>query len=140
MACIRVQLKSVEVVEGQGIGEGNLELNLKVQEGNNKVYWPDPYPAYRVVDQGGAVYGIGKTVATYEVTTGTLSKLYSIDAFEIDKGMLGQDDLGHGDVTFALTPTMAPATKSVTITLKRPNMNTQGKVKVTLVAQQVGSH
>jgi hypothetical protein len=53
MAQIRVELKSVQVVEGQGIGEGNFELNLKVQEGNNKVSWPDPYPAYRVVDQGG---------------------------------------------------------------------------------------
>lgn len=138
MTKCRVDLKSVEVVDGQGIGEGNLELNLKVQEGANVVHWPDPYPAYRVVDQGGAVYAIGETVATYEVASGTLSKLFSVAAKEIDKGTLGQDDIGSGDITFDLTPTMKPSTKAVTISLKRPNMKKAlGKVKVTLSAQVV---
>jgi hypothetical protein len=40
-------------------------------------------------------------------------------------------------VTFDLTGTMAPSTKSATIPLKRPNMNELGKVQVTLVAQRV---
>jgi len=40
-------------------------------------------------------------------------------------------------VTFDLTGTMAPATKSATIDLKRPNMNELGKVKVTMTAQRV---
>ena len=74
MAKIRVDLESVQVIEGQGIAEGNFELNIKVQEGANQVSWPDPYPAYRVVDQGGALYDIGKAVGTYEVASGTLSK------------------------------------------------------------------
>jgi hypothetical protein len=33
-------------------------------------------------------------------------------------------------------PTMAPSTKSATISLKRPNMSYQGKVKVIMTAQQ----
>jgi hypothetical protein len=137
MAKIRVDLKSVQVIEGQGIGEGNFELNVKVQEGSHRVFWPDPYPAYARVDQGGAVHGINKPVATYEVASGKLSKLFSIDVKEVDKGTLGQDDIGHGDLTLDLTPGMAPATKSATISLKRPNMSWQGKVKVTMTAQQV---
>ena len=137
MSKVRVDLDNVQVVEGQGIGEGNFELNIKVQEGANKVFWPDPYPAYRVVDQGGAIYTIGKTVATYTIDSGTLSKLYNLSVNEIDKGTLGQDDIGAGTLSFDLTPTMAPSTKSVTIDLKRPNMSKLGKVKVTLTAQRV---
>lgn len=138
MSKIRVDLTSVQSLKGQGIGEGNLELNIKVQEGNHKVFWPDPYPAFRVVDQGGAIYGIDDTtVATYEVTSGTLSKKYTIEVKEIDKGTLGQDDVGFGDLTFDLTPTMAPSTKYATIELKRPNMNSLGKVKVGITAQRV---
>ncbi len=137
MSNIRVDLDKVQVLEGQGIGEGNFELNIKVQEGSNKVSWPDPYPAYRVVDQGGAVYNIGKTVGTYAVNTGTLSKLYNLTVSEIDKGTLGQDDVGAGTITFDLTPTMAPSTKSMTVELKRPNMSWLGKVKVTMTAQRV---
>jgi hypothetical protein len=60
-----------------------------------------------------------------------------MDVTEVDKGTLGQDDYGQGTVTFDLTPTMAPSTKSVTISLKRPTMKFQGKVKVTLTAQVV---
>jgi hypothetical protein len=138
MSKIRVDLTSVQSLKGQGIGEGNLELNIKVQEGNHKVFWPDPYPAFRVVDQGGAIYGIDDTtVATYEVASGTLSKKYTIEVKEIDKGTLGQDDVGFGDLTFDLTPTMAPSTKYATIELKRPNMNKLGKVKVGITAQRV---
>jgi hypothetical protein len=139
MSTIRVELKSVEVVKGQGIGEGNLELNVKVQEGPNRVDWPDAYPAYNKVDQGGGVCttGLPRTVGTYDVASGTLSKLFSVNVVEVDKGTLGQDDTGHGDITFDLKPEMAATTKYVTVNLKRPNMKQLGKVKVGLVAQRV---
>lgn len=138
MSKVRVDLKNVQVLEGQGIGEGNFELNIKVQDGRNKVHWPDPYPATRKVDQGGAVMGIGKRVGTYTIDSGLLTKLFDIDVTEKDKGSLGQDDIGHGDVSLELKPDMKPVTKSATINLKRPNMKgNNGKVKVTLSAQLV---
>lgn len=138
MSDVRVDLKSVEVVKGQGIGEGNLELNIKVEEGRNKVHWPDPYPAIHTVDQGGALVGIGKRIGVYDVDSGAKTKMYSISVTEKDKGSLGQDDIGHGDVTLELKKGMKPVTKSATIDLKRPNMKkTNGKVKVTLSAQVV---
>lgn len=137
MANIHVDLDSVKVLKGQGIGEGNLEINIKVQEGSNLVHWPDPYPDYSVVDQGGAVKAIGKRVATYAVASGTLSKKFTISVKEIDKGTLGQDDSGVGWLTFDLTPTMGPATKAAKINLKRPNMSELGQVEVTMVAQRV---
>ena len=89
------------------------------------------------MDQGGGVKSIGKRVATYNIDNGTLSKKFTITVREIDKGTLGQDDEGVGWVTFDLTETMTPATKSATIPLKRPNMNELGKVKVTMTAQRV---
>ena len=55
---------------------------------------------------------------------------------EVDKGTLGQGDYGQSTLTFDLMPTMAPSTKSATISLKRPNMNYQGKVKVTMSAER----
>jgi hypothetical protein len=45
MTTVYVALDSVKVTEGQGIGEGNFELNIKVQEGSNIVHWPAPYPS-----------------------------------------------------------------------------------------------
>jgi hypothetical protein len=111
-------------------------IDIKVQEGRNKVHWPDPYPATSKVDQGGTVVGISKRVGTYTVESGSLHKLFDIDVTEKDKGTLGQDDTGHGDVTFELKPNMKPDTKSATIDLYRRNMKRKnGKVKVTLSAQ-----
>jgi len=136
MANIRVVLDHVKVLKGQGIGEGNLEINIKVQEGSNIVHWPAPYPEFSVVDQGGGVKSIGKTVATYAVTSGTLSKKFTISVKEIDKGLLGQDDSGVGWVTFDLTPTMGVVTTPAIINLKRPNMSVLGQVQVMLIAQR----
>jgi hypothetical protein len=136
MAKIRVDLESVQVTEGQGVGEGDFELRIQVQEGSNDIVWPSLNGSTKV-DKGGAAQSIGREVATYTVTSGTLSKRFTIDVTEVDKGTLGQDDQGQATLTFDLTPTMAPSTQSATISLKRPNMGFHGKVKVTLTAQQV---
>lgn len=113
-------------------------MNIKAQEGRHVAHWPDPYPSSNKVDQGAGVKSIGKRVATYNIDNGTLSKKFTVTVREIDKGTLGQDDEGVGSVSFDLTGTMAPVTKSATIPLKRPNMKKKlGKVKVTLAAQRV---
>ncbi len=88
------------------------------------------------VDKGGAPQTIGKRVGTYNVKTGKLTKRFTIDVTEVDKGTLGQDDQGQGTLTFDLTPNMKPSTKAASIRLKRPNMSYKGKVKVTMTAQR----
>ena len=136
MANIRVDLESVQVIEGQGAGEGDFEVRIQVAEGSHVLIWPSLNGSTRV-DNGGAAQSINRPVATYAVTSGTLTKKFTIDVTEVDKGTLGQDDQGQSTLTFDLTPTMAPSTKSATISLKRPNMSYQGKAKVTLTAQRV---
>ena len=135
MVTNRVVLESAQVTDGQGIGEGDFELRIQVSEGNNSFVWPALNSSAKV-DKNGAPYTINREVGSYTVTSGTLSKKYTIDVTEVDKGTLGKDDYGQGTLTFDLTPTMAPSTKSVTIDLKRPDMKYQGKVKVTMSAQR----
>jgi hypothetical protein len=135
MTAIRVDLESVQVTEGQGIGEGDFELRIQVQEGNNNVVWPS-LNASAKVDKNGAAYTINQPIATYFVDSGTLSKKFEIDVTEIDKGTLGQYDYGQGTLAFELEPNMEPSTKSATIRLKRPNMGYQGQVKVIMTAQR----
>lgn len=135
MSRIRVDLESVQVIEGQGVGEGDFEIRIRVNEGDHDVIWPSLNSSTKV-DKGGPPQSIDLPVATYTVTSGTLSKRFVIDVTEVDKGTLGQDDQGQGSVTFDLTPDMAPSTKFATISLKRPNMSYDGKVKVTMSAQR----
>ena len=92
----------------------------------------------RTMTTAAARHELGQAGAypTYTVASGTLSKKFTIDVTEVDKGTLGQDDQGQSTLTFDLTPTMTPSTKSAIISLKRPDMSYQGKVKVNLTAQQ----
>lgn len=133
MSKIRVDLESVKVIEGQGVGEGDFELRVTVGEGGNKLVWPSANGSTKV--EKDVVHGINEEVATYTVNSGTLSKKFTIDVTEVDKGTLGQDDQGHGTVTLDLAPAMTPVTKGVDISLKRPDMGYQGKVNVKLSAQ-----
>jgi hypothetical protein len=137
MSRIRVSAESVRVTKGQGVGEGDFELRIQVQEGSHTMVWPS-LQGWVKVDKGGAAQTInGGEVATYDVPSGTLSKRYTIDVTEVDGGTLGKDDQGQGTLTFDLTPTMAPSTKTATIPLKRPDMSFLGEVQVTLTAQRV---
>jgi len=134
MSNIRVDLESVQVTDGQGVGEGDFELRLQVQEGSHQIVWPSLNSSARV-DQNGSPYNINREVATYAVDSGSLTKRFTVDVTEVDKGTLGQDDYGSGTIQFELTPGMAPKTQTATITLKRPKMKTNGAVKVTMSAQ-----
>jgi hypothetical protein len=137
MANVRVDVESVRVIEGQGIGEGDPEIRIEVKEGSNRVIWPS-LNGWVKVDKGGAAQTIGDgKVAIYSVSSGTLSKTFTIDVTEIDGGTLGQDDQGHGTLTFDLTPTMGVSRKSAVIKLKRPKMKYLGKVEVTMTAQRI---
>lgn len=137
MAKIRVDLESVQVIDGQGVGEGDFELRIQVQEGPHHVVWPALNSSAKV-DKGGDPFTINRKVATYTVNGGTLSKRFTVDVTEVDKGTLGQDDYGQATFNFDLTSDMAPITKNATINLKRPNMKKRnGKVKVVMSAQRV---
>ncbi|RIK41436.1 MAG: hypothetical protein DCC55_12005 [Chloroflexi bacterium] len=137
MPKIRVDLESVQVTDGQGVAEGDLELRIQVQEGKNRVVWPSLNGSVKV-DKKGPPHTINNAhVATYEIASGTLSKRFTIEVTEVDKGLHGQDDIGQGTIILDLSPNMKPQTKYATIDLKRPNMSYNGQVKVALTAQQV---
>lgn len=133
MASIRVDLESVQVTEGQGVSEGDFELRIHVQEGTNSAFWPS-LNGWTRVDKGGPPLTINEAVATYAIRS-TVTKRFTIDVTEVDKGLNGQDDIGQGTVEFELSPGMAPLTKGVTISLKRPSGGYKGKVKVVMSAQ-----
>lgn len=135
MSKVRVDLKNLKIIEGQGVGEGDFELRVTVKEGSNQCTWPSANGSVHV--EKDVVHNIGETVATYSIASGTLTKLFTVDVTEVDKGTLGQDDQGGGSITLAMTPEMAPLSKTVTIPLKRPDMSFLGKVNVTLSAQRV---
>ena len=136
MSRIRVDLESVQVIDGQGVAEGDFELRIQVQEGNNQVVWPALNSSAKV-DKGDDPFTINRQVATYSVNGGKLNKRFTIDVTEVDKGTLGQDDYGQATLSFDLTSDMASTSKSATISLKRPNQKKRdGKVKVVMSAQQ----
>ena len=73
MSNIRVDLESVQVIDGQGVAEGDFELRIQVQEGNNQVVWPALNSSAKV-DKGGDPFTINRQVATYSVNGGTLKQ------------------------------------------------------------------
>ncbi|MCU0227521.1 MAG: hypothetical protein MUF01_07760 [Bryobacterales bacterium] len=133
---VRVSLHNIQVIEGQGVGEGDFEMRIQVQEGNNSIVWPSAN-GYTKVDNNGVAHTINRLVGTYTVSNGSLTKRFEFDGTEVDGGTLGKDDQGQGSITFTLTPNMAPEVKYVTMSLKRPRMKTNGKVKVGLLAEGI---
>ncbi|MDZ7637450.1 MAG: hypothetical protein U5J83_04245 [Bryobacterales bacterium] len=131
---VKVSLHTIQVVDGQGVGEGDFEMRVQVQEGNNSIVWPSANGTVKV-DNNGAAHTINRSIGTYTITNGSLTKQFEIDCTEEDGGVLGKDDQGHGTVTFTLTPGMPPTMKYATIGLKRPRMNVNGQVKVGLKAE-----
>ena len=136
MATIKVNLDSVQVTEGQGVGEGDFELRIQAGDGLKTAIWPSLNGSTKV-DNNGPAQTIDKEINRYQIASGTVTKTYNIDVTEVDGGTLGKDDTGHGTQSFDLTPGMASTSKSVTISLKRPKMSYLGKVKVTLKAVQI---
>jgi hypothetical protein len=131
---ICVSALKVEVIEGQGIGEGDFEIRLNVSEGNHSMTWPS-FDGSEKVDNGGAPKSIENgQVAYYTVNSGTLSKMFTINVTEVDSGF-NADDTGLGYITFSLTPNMAATTKYADIKLNRKNASEKGKVRVTLQAE-----
>jgi hypothetical protein len=134
MSKIQTTLSSVRVLDGQGVGEGDLELRLEVQDSGHSVIWPAPNSSAKI-DNKGPAFPINEIVGTY-IVDAPVTKQYTVLVTEVDKGTLGQDDYGSGTISFDMTPTMALLTRSVTIDLHRPKMKTNGQVTVTMIADK----
>ena len=133
---ICVSALEVKVIEGQGIGEGDLEIRLNVSEGNHSMTWPS-FTGSEKVDNGGSPVSIENgEVGYYPVSSGTLSKMFTINLTEVDSGF-NADDTGLGYITFSLTPNMAATTKYADIKLNRKSSSEKGKVRVILKAAVV---
>jgi len=133
---ICVSALEVKVIEGQGIGEGDFELRVNVSEGNHSMTWPS-FNGTQKVDNGGSPSSIENgEVGYYRISSGSLSKMFTINLTEADSGF-NADDTGLGYITFSLTPGMAATTKYADIKLDRKNSKEKGKVRVTLKASVV---
>src|SRR5207245_2647889 len=98
----QVNLDTVQVKDGQGASEGDFELRLEVRdEENHSFIWPAAHSSSKV-DNNAPALAIKREVGVYEVSSGTVTKRFDIDATEVDKGLNGQDDYGSGYVTFDL--------------------------------------
>jgi hypothetical protein len=138
MSKFKVELNKIECVDGQGAGEGNLEVRLKISEGAHSVTWPSATGTQKIDNGGSPTAGIDWLIGTYTVDSGTITKSFDIALTEEDSGTLGADDHGSGTISFDLSSSMSPAYKSATMDLFRDHMNkTDGKVKVTLKAYKV---
>ena len=140
MGKVRVDLQSVEVLQGQGVAEGKLELIVMVSDGNTKVRWPQGgNDSVAKVRANGLVKDINQELHTYTIPRGEkLNKSFEINVIEVDKGLHGLDDEGTGTVVIKLEPNMRPIHPHVDIVLKRPRSNKgNGKVRVTLAASDV---
>ena len=131
---IRLTLDKVSVVEGQGVSEGDFELRIQAVEGSHNVVWPS-LNGWTRVDKDGTPFSIDEDIATYTISSDSLTKSINLNATEVDGGFNGGDDTGSGSVTITMKPGMAPVTKSATITLDKPNGSKNGKIKVTVKAQ-----
>ena len=88
MSRIGIDLESIQVTDGQGVGEGDFEMRVQVQEGKNNVVWPN-LNGWVKVDKNGPPKTINKRVGVYSVDSGTLSKRFTIDVTEVDGGNAG---------------------------------------------------
>jgi hypothetical protein len=140
MSNVRVDLAETAVTDGQGGGEGNFELRIRVLEaiplqGNlTKVIWPSNNTTAEV-NNNGDVRRINREVETYNISS-KVTKNFLILVDEEDTGTLGQDEFGQASLAFELTPGMCRTTRSAFITL-RNNGGNEGQVRVTLTAQAV---
>jgi hypothetical protein len=141
MSNVRVTLDCVQVTDGQGVGEGNLELRIQVLESIPlqgslaKVIWPS-LNTTEEVNNNGTIRRINQVVDTYPIGSTGVTKNFRILVDEEDTGTLGQDEFGQALVAFELTPDMCRTTRSALITL-RNNGGNEGQVRVTLAAQSV---
>jgi hypothetical protein len=138
---VRVSLDSVQVTNGQGVGEGDLELRIQVLEAVpltghvTRVIWPS-INTTRKVNNNGAVTSIGSVVGTYTFSASRITKSFVVQVTEEDTGTLGGDEFGQSSVVFDLFPGMSPNTERVLINLNNRG-NNEGQVLVSLSARAV---
>jgi hypothetical protein len=141
MSSISVDLDSVQVTDGQGVGEGDFELRIVVLESVpltgyvQKVIWPSSNTT-RKVNSNGTPFSIGSHVGTYNVTSGISKKTFLVQVTEDDTGTLGQDEFGQQSIVFDLMAGMSRTERCIPINLNNRGHN-EGQVFVTMSAHEV---
>lgn len=138
MARYKVMLESVTVKEGQGFGEGALELRvgavLMAQEQELGVAWPSNH-SYEKVGVN-ATFNINRAVGEFSLN-GTRTFAVNVEVEENDTG-INRDDHGTGSVVFQFDPAMQSTSKSISIPLYRySSSKALGLVSVKLRAERL---
>jgi hypothetical protein len=133
-----VSMHQARVTEGQGIGEGKLELRITGHANGDTSVWPSSSGSDQMKD-GGPWETIDKQITTITIPVGTVQTI-SVDAdvLELDSGTLGNDDFGTAGGTMTLECGTGPLFKTLTVSLFREGLGGfLGKVQVKFKAEQI---
>jgi hypothetical protein len=133
-----ISMHQARVTEGQGIGEGKLELRITGHANGDTSVWPSSTGSDQMKD-GGPFETIDKQITTVTLPVGTVQTI-SVDAdvLELDSGTLGNDDFGTAGGTMTLECGTGPLYKTLTVSLFRENLGGfLGKVRVKFKAEQI---
>ena len=131
-----MELDQVCVTEGQGVGEGDFELQIQVLEATpvgyvERAIWPSINRTEKV-NNNGDPKKIGNQWKQTYYTAG--ERKFVVTAVEEDTGTLGKDEFGQQSVVFDFQPNMGKYLKTATIGLSNKTRH-RGEIKVTLTAQ-----
>ena len=126
-ACLaEVGMENVKVTDGQGIGEGKLELRITGHADTDEATWPSSAGSVQVSE--GDTMPINMPITTIEIPEGeTRTVSIQADVLEIDTGLAGSDDFGTASGTMELSCDNLPQNKPLTVTINGSN---DGEVKV----------
>ncbi|HEY8206533.1 MAG TPA: thrombospondin type 3 repeat-containing protein, partial [Myxococcaceae bacterium] len=138
-----VQLEKARVTDGQGLGEGQLELNIqgRTVTGNGTDY--AFYPSANGTDQfdpGGPWTLMNEQITSIEmnVSDPPLAVPVYVDLEEDDSWFNGADDTGSGSTSLTIDCGAAPVSSTLTMNLHRDAMaNDDGTVQVVVEAHQL---
>jgi len=138
-----VQLDKARVTDGQGIGEGQLELQIEGRAetgiGTDYAFYPSSN-GYDQFDPGGpwSLLNVPITSITMNVSDPPYTFPVQVDLDEDDSFLNGHNDTGSGETNLTIDCGAAPVSSTLTMDLYRDAMaNPDGKVQVVVEAHEL---
>lgn len=130
---IKISIISVKVTDGQGVGEGKLELRITGFADDEQGTWPSSQGTQQVKD--GQQLAVNKEIGVFTLKEDE-TRIFSLqtEVLEVDSGFAGADDTGFDTATMEVSCDTVPMEKRVTIDIIGQN---DGQVQVTYKAVRI---